>query len=157
MAHDQQTHTRALGGPISPPEGHRRRKGRRFGGTRSRMRWVIAGAVLALVSLVAPAPSALAQGRDVVASPGIIASVGGPSTVGLVIRLACEWSPSTECPARYPSSTSWPCYPWQIKANWNSSIYHLPRQRHYAATYANTWCFGFEADALEHGFRPARS
>jgi hypothetical protein len=71
---------------------------------------------------------------------------------------ACEWFPSSNCPAPGSTSTS-PCYADQIKANWNTMTYHLPGQTSYraAGAYADVWCFDSEREAINYGFRRAAS
>ncbi len=55
------------------------------------------------------------------------------------------------------TDTDWyPCAEGQIKANRNSSIYHVPSGQSYAKTRLNVQCFGTEAQAQEAGFRRAK-
>jgi hypothetical protein len=56
------------------------------------------------------------------------------------------------------TSESLPCAVGDIKGNLNSMIYHMPWNRYYASTYANTLCFYPYEEGWAHiyGFRPAR-
>jgi hypothetical protein len=68
----------------------------------------------------------------------------------------CEWFPSSDCPVPGGSRTS-PCYSDQIKANWTTGLYYLPWQSTYRAAggYGDIWCFDYERDAIDYGFRRA--
>jgi len=85
-------------------------------------------------------------------------------TLAIVARPAiaapeCEWFPSSNCPAPGSTRTS-PCYADQIKANWSTMSYYLPGQTSYrtaGGAYADIWCFDYEREAIDYGFRRASS
>ena len=85
-----------------------------------------------------------------------------PAPSGAVVRAqACDWSPSSGCPAPgvAPGASSYPCYPGQIKGDRNRTVYYLPSQASYpgigSGAFANAWCFSTEAEAQSLGFRRA--
>jgi len=74
----------------------------------------------------------------------------------------CDAYPSSGCPAPGVGrgSASYPCFPGQVKADWNTMLYWGPGQTSYASTgyevNADTWCFDHEYQAQDYGFRRAR-
>ena len=72
---------------------------------------------------------------------------------------AQQTRPSTTSPAPGvpPGAPSYPCYPEQIKGDWNSMIFHLPWQASYSGIGSgpsqNVQCFDSEAEAQSFGFR----
>jgi hypothetical protein len=98
--------------------------------------------------------------RRVVLLVALALALSLPAPHRAIVRAsACDWSPSSGCPAPGvgPGAPSYPCYPGQIKGDRNSMTYHLPGQGSYQGTgggsFANTWCFSAEEEAQSLGFR----
>ena len=73
---------------------------------------------------------------------------------------ACEWFPSSACPAPgQRGMTNYPCYYEQIKGDWNTMTYHTSYQPSYAGRgttpTSDIWCFDQEFEARGRGFRAA--
>jgi hypothetical protein len=73
---------------------------------------------------------------------------------------ACEWFPSSACPAPgQRGTTNYPCFDDQVKGDWNTMTYHLSSQASYAGRgttpTSDIWCFDQELEARNRGFRAA--
>jgi hypothetical protein len=84
-----------------------------------------------------------------------------PSSGGVAVAQACASFPSNDCPAPGVSlsAPSYPCYPGQIKGDWNGMLYYVPWQPAYpgigSTLRSNAWCFNSEAEAQYFQFQRA--
>lgn len=104
--------------------------------------------VVAVATSAPPAPTAPTAPTAVPAAAAPATAV--PSTAAPATAVPAR--PTASPAPRVQSVASAPCLVGQIKANFNSMIYHAPGGASYARTNANVMCFDTEALARASGF-----